>query len=150
MDTKCSIGLIRSKAVALNGALHWLVDDNLILRYDLDENKFEFVPKIMVVVSYLGVLDGMLCVGSSTTDGKAVEVWVMKEYGVEKSWTRFTIIHELDVNNASFQLIPELKDGKVLILTTTLSSSSLNFFLDVYDPKEKKEGSKGAFIGGDR
>uniref|UniRef100_A0A803KUD9 F-box associated beta-propeller type 3 domain-containing protein n=1 Tax=Chenopodium quinoa TaxID=63459 RepID=A0A803KUD9_CHEQI len=45
MDTELfGFTSIRSKPVVLNGALHWLVDcDNLILRFDIDKEKFDFI-----------------------------------------------------------------------------------------------------------
>ncbi|KNA15124.1 hypothetical protein SOVF_100890, partial [Spinacia oleracea] len=127
MDTECSVELssIQSEAVALNGALHWLVaDNNLILRFDLDEEKFKFIPSPYTIktcdensnktVSYLGVLNGLLCVGTAcgSTIDKGMEIWVMKDYGIDKSWTCFTLIDYFDINTERFLLIPDLKNGK--------------------------------------
>ncbi|XP_021775756.1 F-box protein CPR30-like [Chenopodium quinoa] len=147
MDTEWSIGItsIRGKPVVLNGALHWLVNyDNLILRFDIDQEK-------LVIVSHLGILDGLLCVGAPcglAIDDKSAEIWVMKEYGIEKSWTCFTIIDGLDING-QFVLFLEIKDGKMTLLTTLPRNLSVKgYFIDVYDPKLGKRDKRVPLLEG--
>ena len=40
----------------------------------------------------VGVLDGCLCLLSENSPSKAVDVWVMKEYGVKDSWVKLVSI----------------------------------------------------------
>ncbi|KNA12204.1 hypothetical protein SOVF_127200 [Spinacia oleracea] len=93
------IGIGLCWASYLNGCLHWVAvkkspeKPQFIISFDIGREVFKVVPqpKYDKVTSdmfvNLGVLDGCLRVmalyGRVRTD-----VWIMKEYGVEKSWTK--------------------------------------------------------------
>lgn len=90
--------------VLVNNRLHWKLetDDDIlcILSFDLHDEEWSEVPmpnlshaSINVSLSSslgLGVLDGSLCVLSSgfSNDEDYTDVWMMREYGVEESWTK--------------------------------------------------------------
>ncbi|GLT42057.1 hypothetical protein SLA2020_160790 [Shorea laevis] len=78
----------------LNGAIHWINDIvGTIIAFDLaSETTCEFQaasPRSGFFNMDLGVLGGCLClIHDCYTDPYCVELWVMKEYGVETSWTK--------------------------------------------------------------
>jgi len=87
-------------AVFLDGCIHWFsrrtIDQkDTIVAFDLAEEKFREVPLPNSIDSCkLAVLGGCLC----TFDETRPDVWVMKEHGVQKSWTKFTINHPEPLN----------------------------------------------------
>nr|XP_011460760.1 PREDICTED: F-box/kelch-repeat protein At3g23880-like [Fragaria vesca subsp. vesca] len=84
-------------ATYVNGALHWLAkirqNDPFIIALDLTSETYMevAVPDYGTGSSFEGVgaLEGCLCV---LVDGKETDLWVMKEYGVKESWTKFLTI----------------------------------------------------------
>ncbi|KMT06772.1 hypothetical protein BVRB_7g159320 [Beta vulgaris subsp. vulgaris] len=130
-------------AVALNGCLHWLIDDsNFILKFDIDEEKFELIhtPRNLAIMELyydLGVLDGLLYVSAYTSNNYAeIEFRVMKEYGVEDSWSYFTFIENKFLNKDFFRLIKVLEKGKILMLNSNYGEE--RYSLEVYDPKQRE------------
>ncbi|KAJ4846589.1 hypothetical protein Tsubulata_024710 [Turnera subulata] len=83
--------------VLVGGALHWtavgisLASPLVILAFDLATDEYREVPhpkyKGTGMNRSIGVLGGCLCVFDISRD-VCVDVWVMKEYGVKKSWTK--------------------------------------------------------------
>lgn len=82
----------------VNGGVHWLVrsvsSSMVIISFGLAEEDVREIPMppgFNVVEGeedyYLSVFEGCLCVGKKD----ALVFWVMKEYGVAKSWTRISI-----------------------------------------------------------
>ncbi|KAJ8442788.1 hypothetical protein Cgig2_016254 [Carnegiea gigantea] len=97
--------------VFVNGCLHWLTRRTrdhkpAILAFDLAEDKFCEVPLPpsssangdTFVLSYLAELGGCLWILSENESESGTHAWTMKEYGVQDSWTKFTINY-LDVDN---------------------------------------------------
>ncbi|KAJ7980151.1 F-box protein family [Quillaja saponaria] len=82
--------------VLLNGAIHWfayrLDGPTVIVAFDLSEKKLREVPVHDGIESYepydydLGVIGG--CLSITYMNNKA-EIWLMKEYNVKSSWTKF-------------------------------------------------------------
>ncbi|OMO91192.1 hypothetical protein COLO4_18538 [Corchorus olitorius] len=82
-----------------NGAPHWLIrygycsgrDSKEIEYFDFAMNKFEVVPQPgecnSRLLADLFDMEGCLCVGYSLRD--RLQVWVMKEYGVKESWSKW-------------------------------------------------------------
>nr|POE82547.1 f-box protein cpr30 [Quercus suber] len=114
-------------AKSLNGAVHWLVvdrgvlDQESLLAFDLATEKFllytmPFPLNIYYSDRHLEVLGGCICVIEIymfTND-----VWLMKEYGVESSWTRIYRI-EQGVVPWIFEYLKPLmfsKNGKKVLL----------------------------------
>lgn len=93
----CNAGVY---AFFLNGCIHWLArrttDGELaIVAFDLAEEKFREVPHLSSVVRKklmfeyrLAVLGGCLCLFNEKGSD---HIWMMNEYGVQESWTKFTI-----------------------------------------------------------
>ncbi|CAL5364837.1 unnamed protein product [Camellia sinensis] len=124
----------RSVGIYLNGFLHWLPDypqsSELIYAYDLESEKFQPVPPPPTFSMYpggnicwlnLGVMEGHLCISCFKVDIVCpdIDIWVMKDYGVGKSWTRDLVIkhpREGWWDPYGFQLIKVLKNGGVLLL----------------------------------
>ncbi|XP_059639025.1 F-box/kelch-repeat protein At3g06240-like [Cornus florida] len=93
---KSSVGVYYSNGIQLNGALHWLClaergNPLEIVVFSLEDEK---VWKIPMPTSFtdaddafeVGVFDGCLCI--LTLDHV---FWVMKEYGVNQSWTKLEL-----------------------------------------------------------
>ncbi|KAG5554862.1 hypothetical protein RHGRI_012432 [Rhododendron griersonianum] len=79
------------------GALHWVASngmDDVIVALGLADEKFRTVssPALGCTVDQLCVLGGCLCVFvEQFYDPGCLDAWVMKEYGVRDSWTKFTV-----------------------------------------------------------
>ncbi|XP_059630159.1 F-box/kelch-repeat protein At3g06240-like [Cornus florida] len=80
----------------LNGAIHWFcLDENSnrqskVVAFDLVAEKLSEIPLPSFFTNvhetcHMGVFGGCLCVKPPRSD----EFWVMKEYVVEQSWTKF-------------------------------------------------------------
>ncbi|KAG6645621.1 F-box protein CPR1-like [Carya illinoinensis] len=99
-----------SDSASLNGALHWFVgpfdiehNRQLLIGFDLATEKFrEYAIPIEQdneSEHSLGVLGDWLCVCQNVYATHS-HFWVMKEYGVESSWTRLYTISLLGVANS--------------------------------------------------
>ncbi|KAI8567245.1 hypothetical protein RHMOL_Rhmol02G0106000 [Rhododendron molle] len=91
----------RPSGVYFNERLHWLCkrsgdsDGSLVIvAFDLSDEIFREVPTLfsysMIWYHRMAVLGGCLCV-IVYTPSFCNELWMMKEYGVRDSWTKFTI-----------------------------------------------------------
>ncbi|XP_059628428.1 F-box protein CPR1-like [Cornus florida] len=88
--------------VLVDGSLHWLAYKSsnhryVICAFDLTDEKFRdvLVPRSLnypnpETPNDLGVLGGCLTT-LACRDCSQIDIWVMKEYGVSESWTKFTI-----------------------------------------------------------
>lgn len=131
----------------LKGAIHWffVADHNscLIVSFNFSDEKFHYfpLPRYHSMISFrymsrlsLAVLKGSLCICDASIYNP-IEIWVMKEYGVEKSWTKIISIdmscgERLPVG--MYQPIGFLKDGALLMFH--YPSCSLIY----YDPKRSE------------
>lgn len=84
------------KGVFLNGAVHWLVecDGSVIMAFDLSSEEFKPLPVPAhfpenCSFCHIEVLGG--CLAMVTSTGHSTDVWMMMEYGVEESWTKFSV-----------------------------------------------------------
>ncbi|KAL3648707.1 hypothetical protein CASFOL_005110 [Castilleja foliolosa] len=87
----------------VNGAYHWVgawsrdLDCNVIAAFDFANEVFsEILPPSGVDIEDLlhftiGVLGGCLCVIDAINDTEGLDVWIMKEYGVTDSWSKFSL-----------------------------------------------------------
>ncbi|XP_074286840.1 F-box protein CPR1-like [Silene latifolia] len=102
-----------SPGVFVGGSIHWIAlnpSDYLnfgnpayysyfIAGFDLTTEKFWKVPAPSSMFDEaseyynLGILGECLCMFSSVSE-KKINIWVMKEYGVMESWTKFSIVDE--------------------------------------------------------
>ncbi|OMO66727.1 Transmembrane protein TauE like protein [Corchorus olitorius] len=87
-----------SPGVHLNGALHWLTMIQNPFRleiccFDLNTEKFNFFPLPALLRGgiladlELRVLDDCLALYRKGDDGFSMNIWVMKDYGLEESWS---------------------------------------------------------------
>ncbi|XP_059629126.1 F-box/kelch-repeat protein At3g06240-like [Cornus florida] len=98
--------LLPRSGVFVNGSIHWLTNRALdhspvIVAFDVADEKFRDVllpnshgillPAKAHAPSGLGVLGGCLFCYKEHDYFVQFDVWVMKEYGVTESWTKFTI-----------------------------------------------------------
>ncbi|KAG5632006.1 hypothetical protein H5410_003723 [Solanum commersonii] len=94
---------IHGFGVFLNGALHWLVgkyycSTSIIVAFNLTDEKFFEVPIPTITTTSLlhfyGIvaLKGCLCVMGDRRNENEIDVWMMKEYGVVESWTKFIVV----------------------------------------------------------
>ncbi|MED6148337.1 hypothetical protein PIB30_052244 [Stylosanthes scabra] len=79
----------------LNGAIHWDASSDSILAFDMIERQFFDIPLPEPLAKdymscCLELLGGFLCL-CVWNESKKTEIWVMKEYGVQSSWTVFSI-----------------------------------------------------------
>ncbi|KMT17808.1 hypothetical protein BVRB_2g033470 [Beta vulgaris subsp. vulgaris] len=92
-----------ASGVCVDGYIYWLASissdfSSVIAAFDLGEEVFSEVPPPSSVdckefVFYqLVALEGYLCMFSPNRDSE-IDFWVMKEYDVEESWTKVTIIN---------------------------------------------------------
>ncbi|KAF5463027.1 hypothetical protein F2P56_018979, partial [Juglans regia] len=99
-----------SDAASLNGVLHWLVGpfaledkEEILISFDLATDKFgeHTIPIQQDDESNvnLGVLENWLCVCQNYATHS--HFWVMKEYGVESSWTRLYTVSLIGVAEPS-------------------------------------------------
>ncbi|KAG7546578.1 F-box-like domain superfamily [Arabidopsis suecica] len=87
----------RGYGVLASNSLHWvlprrpgLIAFNAIIRFDLDTEEFgilDFPEDLAHENIDIGVLDGCLCL-MCNHEFSYVDVWVMKEYKVEGSWSK--------------------------------------------------------------
>ncbi|XP_047979941.1 F-box protein At3g07870-like [Salvia hispanica] len=106
--------------------LHWLVEDlnghELISRFDLQNESFHPFPAPFPgrkLLGSVGVLDDCLCLCDNTSNFE-VDIWVMKEYGVGKSWSKRFVIRKMpELIGPSFEIVRVLKvlgDGNILLV----------------------------------
>ncbi|CAI9755932.1 unnamed protein product [Fraxinus pennsylvanica] len=122
-------GRCRSVGLFFNGNVHWLIQDlnedthELISCFDLEKEAFRPFPSPFpgrqgLLVS-LGVLQDRLCLCDNTSFLE-INIWVMKEYGVEKSWTREFVIGKMtELIGPTLEVVYPLKifkDGVITLL----------------------------------
>ncbi|KAJ9536573.1 hypothetical protein OSB04_un000222 [Centaurea solstitialis] len=124
--------------VVLNDRCHWILSDyedapERISNFDLNTETFELFPsppfeaveEVDDHVRSLAVLKDCLCM----SDGNDAHftIWVMKEYGIKKSWHKELVIKEETLNPSREQpywytiyLVEGLKDGTIFLMTGDL------------------------------
>ncbi|PON46501.1 F-box domain containing protein [Parasponia andersonii] len=152
--------------VLLNGRIHWETRPRRyrphrnIISFDLADEQFREIPKpdhlILRNLAYLAVLRGCLSIGLYVNYGK-LEIWVMKEYGLNESWAkefnigsyvpkalelgleRSSMISRIAKRRSFNRVLYVLKNGKILLEYKCKA-------LVLYDPKTedfKDVGFKG-------
>ncbi|KAK6114753.1 hypothetical protein DH2020_007022 [Rehmannia glutinosa] len=116
----------RSIGAFMNGNLHWLVSDlkgcHWISCFDLETEVFSkfSLPfqKSGGFLAGLFVLGDCLCLCDNTSDDEIV-IWLMKEYGDEKSWRKEYVISKVpDFAGESYEVVRPMKvfgDGDILM-----------------------------------
>ncbi|KAL3535299.1 hypothetical protein ACH5RR_003760 [Cinchona calisaya] len=115
--------------VFINGNLHWLIHDQegpqLISCFDLEKEMFSPFPAPPEIsrdfnLASLGVFGGCLSLCDNSPDDEIV-IWVMKEYGITKIWSKEIVIDKetADLVGPSYDVVRVLKvfkDGDILLL----------------------------------
>ncbi|XP_016476675.1 F-box/kelch-repeat protein At3g06240-like [Nicotiana tabacum] len=118
--------------VLVNRALHWLASRTshysfLIVAFDVSDEKFLEVPTSTIIdnnnVGYydLVALKGSLCMLAyqiAYPEENKIDVWMMREYGVEESWTKFRIIGL----NVVYSLTPLLMSGDDIVFKVDIGN----------------------------
>ncbi|XP_059309918.1 uncharacterized protein LOC132061058 [Lycium ferocissimum] len=111
----------------LHGAFHWIVVSTLsnysVVSFSISNEvygeillseRIHNIFKIASVESGFSVLGGLLCAYCTYRMEGTFKLWVMKNYGVKKSWTGLFTIQETHLH----KVIPKymFADGEVLLL----------------------------------
>ncbi|XP_057425805.1 F-box/kelch-repeat protein At3g23880-like [Lotus japonicus] len=103
------LGSASASGLFLNKSLHWLVKSkatglHVIIAFDLVERSLFEIPLTpdltqelaTLKIYHLRVLGGCLglCCNGAGVDHGMTEIWVMKEYRVQSSWTRYFVLPE--------------------------------------------------------
>ncbi|KAL3505841.1 hypothetical protein ACH5RR_031223 [Cinchona calisaya] len=136
--------------VLFNGFLHWTVVDaemahefwppNKIIGFDPKTDEVNEIPlpisknKEEICILGLGVLEGSLCMTCWDPEFCCkgnIEVFVMKEYGIQESWIPLFDIWGLDINPHSTPLIPLFltKNGVVVLVMGDWKTSVFGIIL---------------------
>ncbi|PRQ38328.1 putative F-box domain-containing protein [Rosa chinensis] len=133
--------------VYLNGVLHWIVQTSegsvSICAFDVENESFRELPPppccLKKCVISIGVLEGWLSV--FVRSGSNINVWMMKDYGVEESWTKELVVKEKSSgmigklfghwtrSSSAAQVLKFTKKGQVLLLD--------KYKLHVYTPGKR-------------
>lgn len=115
----------RSIGAFLNGNLHWLVFDSdgepKISCFDLETERFTIISappplRHQRILADVFALGDFLCVCDNASED-VIDVWLMKEYGIEKSWTKEFVIKKPVVETSYEVVCPfkVFKDGDILM-----------------------------------
>lgn len=118
----------RTHGLFLNDNLHWLIRDpdgrEIISCFNLEDEVFQPFPAPPELDQYnlasLELYQDCLSVCDNTSDFEIV-IWVMKEYGIKKSWSKDFVIdkHPIDLVGEHYEVVRILKvfrDEVVLLL----------------------------------
>ncbi|XP_027090451.1 F-box protein At3g07870-like [Coffea arabica] len=118
----------REHGVFLNGNLHWWIRDpdgkEFISCFDLDKESFQHFPAPPELdelnLASLELYQDRLSVCDNTSDFDIV-IWVMKEYGLKKSWFKQFVIdkHPIDLVGQYYEVVRILKvfrDGEIWLI----------------------------------
>ncbi|KAH7859259.1 hypothetical protein Vadar_033760 [Vaccinium darrowii] len=144
----------RGPGMVVNGMPHWILrrggstdgtKNLVIVCFDATKEEFKEVPlpanskrESRLWNMKLGIFGGWLCVVSKYLDLRT-NVWVMKEYGVNESWTKLSVMSlpkgsgVSDVALLIFVILMPLcyaKDGEVVAVLNS-------FELVIYNPKKQ-------------
>lgn len=142
--SSCYYDFIDTIGTFLNSSLHWLAyrggydddDHRLVASFNLSNERFTYFslpPHDSSLPCYaLGVLQGCLCAICDDIDYTDVEIWLMKEYGVVNSWTKFVSIPlNMGIQNISYMMpLGSLNEDEILLEIDFQS-------LLIYDAKKK-------------
>ncbi|OMO97102.1 hypothetical protein COLO4_14886 [Corchorus olitorius] len=131
-----------SPGVYLDGALNWRArhksEVDIIICLDFDTEKARtlrlpyYEPNDGFWVSSLDVFEGNLCVGYKNDDLMMTDIWVMKEYGNDESWTKMFSIRGEPSSKVPLTCI----HGDQVLLLSTEGIDAAN--LVYYNLKKKK------------
>ncbi|CAI9772594.1 unnamed protein product [Fraxinus pennsylvanica] len=104
-----------SPGVLVSGRLHWMSQmakyTRIIVSFDLSNDSFREIPNpdtghLIWTSSHVAVLGGCLSAATHSGNG-ALDIWVMKEYGVQESWVKMFTLGAYSPRTTG----PELQNG---------------------------------------
>lgn len=105
----------KNSCAFLNGDLHWLVqpynNSTFICHFDIENEKLKPFPGppvqdfSQVEKMNLGVSGGFLYLSENLLTSCSVEIRVMKDYGIKKSWTKKFVIPDTEWYFAPVQIL---------------------------------------------
>lgn len=131
-----------NQPVFLNGLCHCLNQYYAVIySFDPEEEIFHVIqaPSCFKKYnrSYLGSLDGCLCLSLTTRNGDC-EIWVMSRYGVQDSWTKKIVFSKI----GALEPLACLKNGEILMVNCR--KGNIRFEWDTYssmicfDPRSRE------------
>ncbi|KAM7277518.1 hypothetical protein ACFE04_019384 [Oxalis oulophora] len=121
----------RHMAIPCHGALHWIVWRDYIVTFDIEKEDYRTfgLPSDLdrKKLFELGVIGNCLCVIQDNLE-RQINIWVMKDYGVEESWSKDYKIKSRFLN---LDIVSLQEDGKIMAVAD-------NNTLVKYDPKMEK------------
>ncbi|TKY59461.1 F-box protein CPR30 [Spatholobus suberectus] len=109
----------------LNGALHWLVEStdtrHLIIAFDAMERRLseirlphDLAIRLECSMSHLWLTEGRLCISFRGYGTTITEIWTMKEYRVQSSWTKSCVLSPYGPLWRVFYPMCFTKNGEIL------------------------------------
>ncbi|AES69462.1 putative F-box domain, galactose oxidase/kelch, beta-propeller, F-box associated interaction [Medicago truncatula] len=129
---------IHHSGTFVSGTVNWFAMDDssmhFILSLDLVKESYQhlLLPNSKIDWSMLGLVRGCLCVFASSD--MYMDVWIMKEYGDQESWTKLYIVPNIqDQGVKAYKALYISDDDQLLVEFKKLQSNSIK--LVVYDSK---------------
>ncbi|RHN65280.1 putative F-box associated interaction domain-containing protein [Medicago truncatula] len=108
--------------VFVSGTINWLTYDassslHVIVSLDLENESYQNLLKPDTKKDYwiLGKLRNCLCIFTGSKIDMLVDVWIMKEYGNTKPWTKLYTVPYMGDQVSSSKALYISEDGKVLM-----------------------------------
>ncbi|CAL1352364.1 unnamed protein product [Linum trigynum] len=148
------LALTEKVGVFVGGAIHWVVHtpdvSNLIVGFDLGRNECKEIPQPEYrneksLLLRIGELEKCLCIFANYR-GRVLDVWIMKEYGVEESWSKMLSVphpglcYDIRIRSLGYSMT-----GQELLLL--LDSQRLVWY-DLKKNPEKGDAAKEITISG--
>ncbi|KAL4385773.1 hypothetical protein GQ457_15G029750 [Hibiscus cannabinus] len=146
----------RLYAVLVNNALHWEVsttpefdsenfdaDFDLIAAFDLGTEEYRVIelPDCLGerLTTNINAMGGCLCLIATYEEVCVVDIWIMKEYGVKESWTKFVSV-KTECFEARSDVLPLVysKNGDKVLLHVDGKFGGMLFFYDLRSKKADK------------
>ncbi|GMJ01510.1 CONSTITUTIVE EXPRESSER OF PR GENES 1, CONSTITUTIVE EXPRESSER OF PR GENES 30 [Hibiscus trionum] len=143
-------------AVHVNNALHWEVSTKLVRNYENFDADFDVIAAFDLgteeyyaieypdclgerLTTITNVMGGCLCLVATYREvgvDVAVDIWIMKEYGVKESWTKIISVKTFKCFQAAPYVLPLLfsKNGDKVLLHV----GGMLFFYDLRSKKADK------------
>lgn len=113
----CLLQVFEKRGTFFNGKVHWpcLQNRRVVVSYDLSKSKIRrmMAPNGGDAFFTLGVFDE--CLSAICKPGENFEIWVMKEYGLEQSWTRLMELEGFETNSHYLRPLGTLRNGDLIV-----------------------------------
>jgi len=130
---------IHSTGTFVSGTVNWFATDDssmhFILSLDLEKESYQhlLLPDSNYDSSMLGLMRDCLCLSGSSSD-MFMDVWIMKEYGDQESWTKLYIVPDIqDHGLKPFGPLYIYEDDQLLLEFYAMEGGNIK--LVVYDSK---------------